>query len=396
MRQRLNRPSVGRLDRTAKSNRGRPYCLIAATLLGLVLLVVLLVPFSPARAAFPGENGLIAFTRGLDQIWVVEADGSNARELIGGSAPVWSPDGKRMAFVRHGVGEEDPPEIWVADADGSHAERVSSGRAPTWSPDGDSIAFIRVREVDERAGAPVDCGEVWIAAPDGSDERRLVGSTRFPRDLDWAPTDGEIALVAETPDTVPVCEEGVGGLVIVGEDGELKRQLALQSEPMSVSWSPDGKTLAFHDRGDHVSDNLWLVPSAGDQPRRLLVGPADHFCGNDVCAASPRWSPDGEKLVYTAVTDPLEEHPDLWVTDTEGATRERLVFTGRAPDWQPLPGRVSASSGDGAGASMGGEDKARSVRDESIGTDVPWALVGATTVAVLLLVGAVIVWTRRA
>ena len=110
-------------------------------------------------------------------LWVVNADGSNRRQLTRyhvGSNPVWSPDGRRIAFRRlnwpplPSAGNSDlyVADLYVVNADGSglrrltrHAENVP--RSFAWSPDGRTIAFLHNREV-------------YIVKADGSDERRLT------------------------------------------------------------------------------------------------------------------------------------------------------------------------------------------------------------------------------
>ena len=80
--------------------------------------------------------------RVVNQIYIVSIDGGNPKQLTDGqnssSAPRWSPDGKRIAFVTGG-------QIWVMDNDGDHKDQVtkiSTGAAsPVWSPDGKWIAF---------------------------------------------------------------------------------------------------------------------------------------------------------------------------------------------------------------------------------------------------------------
>ena len=125
----------------------------APLLLPFVLLVVLIPgPASPAFAAFPGSNGVIAFEHGGD-IWVVNADGTQERQLTTGgsndSDPAWSADGLRVAFSRD-------RDIWVMNADGTGQRRVTSCATtpvapkcadsdsgfigPTFAPDG-RLAF---------------------------------------------------------------------------------------------------------------------------------------------------------------------------------------------------------------------------------------------------------------
>jgi hypothetical protein len=94
---------------------------------------------SPARANFPGENGMIAFVvvpnfGDTFDISVVQPDGTGLQQLTStGDAldPAWSADGQQIAFHRLDQG------IWVMNADGSGMHQVSKvGRTPAWSPDG--------------------------------------------------------------------------------------------------------------------------------------------------------------------------------------------------------------------------------------------------------------------
>jgi hypothetical protein len=92
------------------------------------------------------DGSKIAFST-LHEIWVMNADGSDAHVVVSGSslvgAPSWSPDGSRIAFSDTRTGNGD---IYLIDADGTHPVRVTSGATtaeefPSWSPDGSRIAF---------------------------------------------------------------------------------------------------------------------------------------------------------------------------------------------------------------------------------------------------------------
>ena len=86
-------------------------------------------------------------------------DGGNRVPLTDGddSRPLWSPDGRRIAFWRHNG-------IIVMDADGKNLHRVASGFPAAWSPDSRSILFT--------AGANI--GSVYTVGADGRGLRRMT------------------------------------------------------------------------------------------------------------------------------------------------------------------------------------------------------------------------------
>ena len=111
---------------------------------------------TPARAAFPGTNGKIAFSTLLDSadfvsdfgdfdIFVMNADGSGLVALTGygadDSQPAFSPDGSRIAFTSSRTGNA---EIFVMSADGTNVTQVTHNSAeefdPAFSADGARIA----------------------------------------------------------------------------------------------------------------------------------------------------------------------------------------------------------------------------------------------------------------
>ena len=138
-----------------------------------------------ADAAFPGTNGDIAFSRFShlqDDIWVMDADGSNQTRVTRGpkidERPDWSPDGTTIVFSRNGN------DLWTVAPDGSGLTQLTfTGKrdefAPAYSPDGTRIAFNRVTS-SGRLG-------VWIIDADGTGAiQQTFGKQDFFHD--WGPS----------------------------------------------------------------------------------------------------------------------------------------------------------------------------------------------------------------
>jgi Tol biopolymer transport system component len=108
------------------------------------------------------------------QICLVDPDGKNMRIVTNGSMPRWSPDGRRLIFVRGS--KDNRASIWVANTDGSGAQEIvddsSMSGFPRWSPDGTRIIFSSDREGHSA---------IYSANPDGSKVQRLI----YSKDLDF-------------------------------------------------------------------------------------------------------------------------------------------------------------------------------------------------------------------
>ena len=139
----------------------------------------------------PGEGS----TQG--EIYVMNPDGTNLINLTQSpekpdKSPTWSPDGKQIAFISAELSRVDGVfhhDIWVMDADGGNPRNLTNHRAsewgPDWSPDGRQIAFSTTRD---RKGAGDKNAEIYVMNADGTNP---INITNHPA-VDGAPSWGSV------------------------------------------------------------------------------------------------------------------------------------------------------------------------------------------------------------
>ncbi|MDE0169092.1 MAG: S-layer homology domain-containing protein [bacterium] len=241
------------------------------------------------------------------ELWVVDADGANRRQLsIGGRNPVWSPDSTRVLYED----ESDESQLWIVNADGSGKRQLSaSGFLEEWSPDGARILY------HDRDG-------LWIVNADGSGKHQI--STRG-RDVGWS------------PDSTSVLYHDYdrGGLWVVNADGSGEQQLTTtrRFEPGHgpSSWSPDGSKILYSHivRGqDFGVDEMWVVNADGTNPQQLIA-PGDGVFNQ----YSVVWSPDSSRVLF------VRNDGGIWAGTTDG-TKQQLTTRGGRPQFSPDGARI--------------------------------------------------------
>ncbi len=151
-------------------------------LLRLPLLIAALCAVAPSAAPSGAERRPIAETDLFAFVWVAD--------------PQMAPDGSRVAFVRVSVDrQKDQYEssLWVADAAGREApRRLTAGprdTAPRWSADGTRLAFVRAAETEGRVQPP----QIYVMPMTGGEGRPVTDIPRGAGNPAWSPDGRTIA-----------------------------------------------------------------------------------------------------------------------------------------------------------------------------------------------------------
>ena len=227
--------------------RGIAGLILAASAAALGLGASALAGPTATKASFPGAtNGRIVFTSnvaGDNNIYIANADGTGQQQLtpevtnVDNDDASFSPYGTKIAFDRDpgGPGTSNS-HVYVMNADGSNpVDLTPTATRATWqpvfSPDGKKIAFTN--DTDDTDG------DIWVMNADGSSPVNLTpANTTADLDPEWSP-DGKTIYFDRDIDSGGPFNEHVFAM---NADGSGQHDLGAGGEPSS---SPDGSKIAF-------------------------------------------------------------------------------------------------------------------------------------------------------
>ena len=308
----------------------------AGALAGLALAVALTLTLlfaAHAQAGFPGFAGKIAFDsdrNGTPNIYSVNNDGGALTQLTTQSGgvegpqaiqPSWSADGSKIAYSAYDGNDFD---IWVMNADGSDQRNLTgTGTAdefrPHFSFDGTRIVF---EQIDVVQGDP----DVAVIGSGGGAITKLTQDGAGPSDRNPVfSQDGRIYFDSDRANGTQI--------FVMNGDGSGQTQLTSMTFAFGPDPSPDAQTVAFagSNQIEVMATELFLMGASGGTPLPLGTSFTDSIW--------PAFSPGTQRLAFQGSN--LSDS-DIALVGTGGGATSALAPSSsddRNPDWQPIPYR---------------------------------------------------------
>jgi WD40 repeat protein len=274
--------------------------------------------------------GLIAYIGADNGLWVVNADGGNARPLLGWDpnrwvqSVRWSPLGDHLAIS---IGRTDGTQATlVVDVNGTVISEIAGLAEQNWSPSAGHLAGVK--QTPNGAGG-FQATPIVLDLATGAESAIGPATYSYPAPV-WSPDGSSLAFICTSgyvtlPDGTVVIEEGRDchgdGLRVVSADGSNPRVL-LPTGPQGdggylfgPAWSPSGTTIAITSMRPGSCNGYALVDVASAAVTACVSPPGmESFvgggCGGPGMSAAT-WAADG-RLVFSA---PAAGHSGLFVHD---------------------------------------------------------------------------------
>ncbi len=252
-----------------------------------------------------------------------EADDSRFRpidvfSLEWASDPRISPDGSHVVYVRNYMDimkDRRRSNFWIVDENGDNHRPLTTGNendlSPRWSPDGKRLAYVSAADGST---------QLYVRWMDTGQTAKLTNLTSSPNGLSWSPDGRWLAFSMSVPESPPPFAE-------------------MPPKPEGAEWAKPAKVIRkFTYRADgagYLRDGytqLFVAPAEGGSPRQLTSGAFNH-------GGRPSWTPDGKALVFSANRHEDWEHEPLnsEVHEISLADRSIRQLTDRnGPDAAPV------------------------------------------------------------
>lgn len=289
-----------------------------------------------------GAESQLAFVRG-GSIWLVQSDGSRARQLTRGPQdrqPALSPDGGLVAFTSSRDADHGFGQIFLLSSSGGQPRPflppgLQGGEHPAFAPDGKRLLFVGLADLQKKKSQGSDLCyatmSVSIADLQGKAVRQIIRNPQTMLDTGYIYSnpvfsrDGKRLAYQESGSDVS------GGFVVINLKGEKILRFPRNSEDYTPYWgprfSPDGKKILCYSPATSPErvDTVYLVDLATGAKTRITAGSKPTFVDQGRAIVFERWS-------QSRWTDSGKATADLWRLElTLGAAAKKIITDGQEP-----------------------------------------------------------------
>jgi TolB protein len=253
---------------------------------------------------------------GHKEIWVMDPDGSNQRQLSHFNSlsimPAVSPDGTKIAFTSYARGN---PAIFILSTDTGrrlpfYNQVASLNETPSFTPDGKQLLY---------ASSASGWAQIYIANLDGSNLRRISNTRALEVEPKVNPKTGnDLAFVSGRSGPQQIYRMNIDGT-------DVQRLSNGEGEAANPCWHPNGQILAFSwTRGFATGNfNIFIMDVATRNFNQLTYGAGRN--------EDPAWGPDGVHLAFMSTRTGTEQ---IWMMEANGTHLKQLTTAGR--NWTPV------------------------------------------------------------
>jgi len=255
-------------------------------------------------------------TRRVREVWVMDADGANARPVTNDKSlvatPCWGANATEIYYTSYKDYNPDLCGIYLkGGASWFISRRPGLNVSPSWSPKRKRIVLTLGKDGNS---------EIYTMDRNGKNLKRLTYNRAIDSSPQWSPDGNQIAFTSD--------RGGSPQIYVMDAEGFNVHRVSYVGSSYcdSAAWSPDGTKIAFTARRDGVFD-IYVAEIDGSNPQRLTQG---HGNNED-----PTWAPNGLMIAFTSDRTGSSQ---IYIMNNDGTNQRQMTVRGfnTSPAWSPF------------------------------------------------------------